>query len=201
MPTPDEQVLVIPRSRFEAAGPFHGFRPFDADYLSSLMAPAHLSFRPRSVMETDPDYKQLIPYVLLRHGSKFFEYVRGASGGETRLHHKRSVGIGGHISSVDAADGDVYRAGMLRELHEEVAIQSAFTERLLGFIYDGRTPVGEVHLGVVHVLDLASPAVAAKEHGIADGRFSELADLLTRLDDFETWSQFALQALAAEVGG
>jgi len=201
MPTADEHVLVIPRSRFEAAGPFHGFQPFDAEYWSSLMAPADLSFRPRSEMETDPDYKQLIPYVLLRHGSQFFEYVRGSSGGESRLHHKRSVGIGGHISTLDAANGDVYRAGMLRELHEEVDLRAPFTERLLGFIYDSRTPVGEVHLGVVHVLDLASPAVAAKEYGIDDGRFTELADLLTRFDDFETWSQFALQALAAEVGG
>ncbi len=197
MPKADEQVLVIPRTRFEAAGTFHGFRPFDAAYQALLMPPGELSFRPRSLAETDPAYKQLIPYVLLRHGARFFEYVRGKSGGETRLHHRRSVGIGGHIASTDGdAAGAVYRVGMLRELHEEVDLRTAFAERPLGFIYDGRTPVGEVHLGIVHVLDLEAADVAAKEDGIADGRFTELAELLTRLAEFETWSQFALQAVS-----
>lgn len=199
MSKPDELVLVIPRSRFESAGVFHGFRPFDEDYRSRLLVPGELSFRPRSLMETDPSFKQLIPYVILRHGGAIFEYVRGSSGGESRLHHRRSAGIGGHISSEDGhANAEVYRKGMLRELAEEVDLRSAWTERLLGFIYDGRTPVGEVHLGIVHLIDLESPNVTAREDGIASGRFTYLSELMSRLDEFETWSQFALEHIANE---
>ena len=195
----DEQVLVIPRSRLEAAGIFHGFRAYDETYRAALLAPGELSFRPRRAMETDPAFKQLIPYVILRHGSKIFEYVRGSSGGEARLHHRRSVGIGGHISSTDGiADDKAYQTGMLRELHEEVRLPAKWTERPLGFIYDDRTPVGEVHLGIVHLIDVESSDVAAREEGIAEGRFTELTDLLVRKDEFETWSAFALEAIANE---
>ncbi|WP_020469540.1 hypothetical protein [Zavarzinella formosa] len=201
MSKPDELVLVIPRRQFESAGVFHGFRAFDEDYHSRLMAPGGLSFQPRSRMETDPAFKQLIPYVILRHGRQIFEYIRGSSGGESRLHHHRSVGIGGHISSDDGrADGDAYRAGMLRELHEEVELRSAFFEQLFGFICDDTIPVGKVHLGIVHLIDLESPDVVARETGIAGGRFTEISELITRLDEFETWSQFALEIIANENG-
>lgn len=202
MAKPDEMVLVIPTSRFEAAGIFHGFKPFDPDYQAMLLPTADLAFRSRAAMEIDPNFKQLIPYVILQHGDTIFEYVRGTSGGETRLHRKRSIGIGGHISADDShANSDPYRTGMLRELHEEVLLETPFTERLLGFIYDGRTPVGEVHLGIVHLLTLAEPKITPREAGIADARLTPIAEFPARMAEFETWSQFALEALMAQTSG
>src|SRR3954453_13582429 len=115
MPT-DERVLVIPTERFRAAGYFHGFKAADADYRAAVLHPSAFQFRPRSEVETDPAFKQLIPYVVLRCGGDLFHSRRGAAGTETRLAALRSVGIGGHISEADAAGGDdPYRAGMLRE--------------------------------------------------------------------------------------
>ncbi len=63
-------------------------------------------------MEDDPSFKQLIPYVLFRWTDAdgtvhLFEYLRGSGQGERRLHAKRSVGVGGHISSLDAAAGRI----------------------------------------------------------------------------------------------
>jgi predicted NUDIX family phosphoesterase len=108
----------------------------------------------------------------------------------------RSVGIGGHISEADAAGGDdPYRTGMARELAEEVDLRSPFTERFVGFINDDRTFVGSVHLGVVHRLELAEPLATPREDALADAGFAPLADLLARLDQFETWSQFVLEAI------
>src|SRR5438270_11012672 len=91
MPT-DERVLVIPTSRFRTAGYFHGFRAADEAYLAALLDPAAFSFRPRREVETDPDFKQLIPYVVPRCGADLFHYRRGSSGAETRLAALRSVG-------------------------------------------------------------------------------------------------------------
>src|SRR5262249_45655543 len=134
MPT-DERVLVIPAEHFRAAGYFHGFRPADDAYLAALLDPATFSFRLRSAVETDPAFKQLIPYVVLRCGVDLFHYRRGSSGAEKRLAALRSVGIGGHINEDDAAGRDnAYRTGMLRELAEEVEIGGGWAERLLGFI-------------------------------------------------------------------
>lgn len=192
----DERVLVIPTSHFRDMGYFHGFRAADEEYRTKLLNPAMYSFRPRSQVETDPSFKQLIPYVMLRFGSEIFHYRRGSSGAEARLRALRSIGIGGHISEEDAVGGDPYLTGMKRELEEEVDIRAKFRERLIGFINDDSTPVGSVHLGVVHVFDLDSKDAASREDALADAGFASLETLIVERGEFETWSQFALDALA-----
>jgi predicted NUDIX family phosphoesterase len=195
MPT-DERVLVIPTERFRAAGYFHGFRSADPDYRAAVLEASAYQFRPRSEVETDPGFKQLIPYVVLRCAGDLFHYRRGASGTESRLRALRSVGIGGHISEADAAGGDdPYQTGMMRELMEEVLIGCGWSERFLGFINDDSTPVGSVHLGVVHLLELETPDVRSREDALADAGFAPLAGLAARADEFETWSQFVLREL------
>jgi predicted NUDIX family phosphoesterase len=197
MPT-DERVLVIPTAHFEAVGYFHGLRPSDANYRAALLDARLFSFRPRSEVETDPAFKQLIPYVVLRHGDRLFQYRRGASGTEKRLRALRSVGIGGHISEQDAAGpGDWYANGMRREVTEEVTIGCQYSEQLLGFINDDRTPVGRVHLGVVHLWGLEAPAVRSNEDALAEGGFVPLDQLRAEREQFETWSQFVLELLHA----
>src|SRR5687768_5488416 len=123
----DERVLVVPTSRFHALGHFQGFSAEAERYLPALLEGDDLSYRPRGEMEQDSSFKQLIPYVLFRYADSegvehLFQYTRGGGQGEARLHAKRSVGIGGHISAEDGVDRanhhDVYREGMLRELAE-----------------------------------------------------------------------------------
>ena len=193
----DEKVLVIPTERFRAAGYFHGLRPADEAYRSAILAPASFGFRPRYEVETDPAFKQLIPYVVLKCGEQVFHYRRGSAGTETRLAALRSIGIGGHISEADARGGDdPYHTGMLRELTEEVELGCAYRERCVGFINDDRTPVGSVHLGVVHVFELDAPLARAREDALADSGFAPLSELLRAAEQFETWSQFTLEVLS-----
>lgn len=188
-----ERVLVLPTERFHALGVFQGFCPNIADYLPALLDPAQLRYLPRSLAENDPHFKQLIPYIVLRWRDCLFSYTRGQSGGETRLRALRSLGIGGHICAEDGnASGDPYRTGMLRELEEEVYLETTYTERTLGLINDDRTPVGQVHLGVVHVLDLAEPNVRPRDAAIVEGGFASLKQLRQGSEEFETWSQFLL---------
>jgi predicted NUDIX family phosphoesterase len=195
MPT-DERVLCVPAEHFRAVGYFHGFRRADDGYRAALLDPALFTFRPRADMETDPAFKQLIPYVVLKCGGELFQYRRGGSGTETRLHALRSLGIGGHISEADAAGGaDPYRAGMLRELAEEVTIGCHYAERFLGFINDDRTFVGSVHLGVVHLFELDEPRAAPREDALADAGFVSIERVRAERAEFETWSQFVLDEL------
>ena len=191
-----ERVLVFPESRFRAAGIFHGLRPYSAEFLATILDPQYLTYRPRGEVETDPSFKQLIPYIVLRCRGELFHYRRGAAGTEKRLQSLRSIGIGGHISQEDGASAsDSYRIGMMRELHEEVEIDSPFREQCLGFIFDGTSPVGEVHLGVVHVFDLEQPRARPRETVIAESGFAPLRELFTHRDEFETWSQFAMEEI------
>lgn len=194
-----EQVLVIPDERFRAAGVFQGFRPYDAGFFNAILDRRYLSFRPRGEVETDPTLKQLIPYTVLRCRGELFHYTRGRSGAEKRLQALRSVGVGGHISREDGPpDDDPYHHGKRRELDEEMEISSPYAERCLGFIYDGTTPVGQVHLGVVHLLELEEALAWPRESGIEDAGFAPLRDLLRNRDEFESWSQFVMERLRDE---
>jgi predicted NUDIX family phosphoesterase len=192
----DEHVLCIPTDHLRAVGLFQGFQPATALDCATLLQPAQFSFRPRSQVETDPRFKQLIPYIILTCGELVFHYRRGASGTETRLRALRSIGIGGHISEADAAGGDdPYRTGMMRELIEEVELQTEYTEQFLGFINDDRTLVGSVHLGVVHRFELRQPRANSREDALADAGFIPLSEVGQKNSEFETWSQFAFEAL------
>lgn len=195
----EEHVLVIPESRLGELGRFSGFRPFCPQAFEALLNPEFMQFRPRSSVEEDPTFKQLIPYVILDaeiNGQRsVFQYTRGKGQGEKRLHALRSIGIGGHISREDASGQDLYRSGMLRELDEEVVLGTTYDEQLVGFIYDDTTPVGRVHLGVVHVLKLKSAEARAREAELTKSGFESVSHLKTELDRFETWSQLCLTHL------
>jgi predicted NUDIX family phosphoesterase len=199
-----EEVLVVPREILEAVGMFQGFCSDVSRYLPALLDPANTSWRTRATVEEDPSFKQLIPYCVLRWRdtsgeARFFAYTRGGGQQETRLRAKRSLGIGGHISSIDGEHGDdrSYDSGMRRELAEEVAIEGAYESSCVGLINDDATPVGSVHLGIVHVLDLERAEVASREADLVEGGFHSLAELQADRERFETWSQIALDALAA----
>ena len=192
----DEQVLVIPTKVLHAAGLFQGLSRDVEHYLPKLLDPRHFSFLPRSRAEDDSTFKQLIPYVILKHGDRVFHYRRGQGAGEKRLRALRSIGIGGHINPIDHATSEhPYRHGMLREVAEEVELMSAYRETCLGFINDDSLPVGQVHLGIVHVFELVTPAVKRREIDLMDTGFAAIAELAAAKDTFETWSQFVLAEL------
>ena len=201
MTVQEEHILVIPESVVNEIGAIEGFEADVDRFLEPILQSGRLSFQPRSEMETDPSYKQLIPYVLLQWTdeqgvTKLFTYTRGGGSGESRLHAKRSVGIGGHISREDAAGGgDPYSTGMQRELSEEVRLESAYHESRDGLIYDSSTDVGKVHLGVVHRFVLERPEVKSNEADLAEGGFISVDELREEMDRLETWSQIAINAL------
>ena len=197
----EEHVLVIPASVIDQIGVINGFESDVDRFLGPILRSEHLAYKPRSAMEVDPSYKQLIPYVVLEWTDaagqcQVFAYTRGGGGGEKRLHAKRSIGIGGHISREDSGDGnDAYLVGMQRELAEEIQLDAQYSETREGLIYDPSNEVGQVHLGVVHRFVLDSPSVASNEADLAEGGFVSIAELRAQHDRLETWSQLALDAL------
>lgn len=201
-----ERVLVIPTAVFHRLGYFQGFTREVNRYLPDLFSAEHISYQPRSQAEQDPNFKQLIPYVVFRHRDSagresVFQYTRGTGQGEGRLHRKRSVGIGGHISSIDADNrlsGDPYKEGMRRELEEEVQIDTPYHAECVGLINDDLTEVGRVHLGVVHLFDVERPAVQPRESEIVECGFRPIDEMLADLSGFETWSQICLKAMFGE---
>lgn len=199
-----ERVLVVPGAELDRLGRFQGFCSEADRYLGALLVPGFATFRPRAAVEDDPSLKQIIPYVVFRSAGAVFCYTRGKSGGEARLRRRRSLGVGGHVAE-DDADGrgtlETYEMALRRELDEEVAIESQGVLRRVGLINDDSTPVGSVHLGVVHVYELERPAVTPRESALIEAGFVAVADLRSEWDLFETWSQICIDAFLCPARG
>jgi predicted NUDIX family phosphoesterase len=194
----DERVLVVPSAELDRLGRFQGFSAEADRYLTGLLVPEFMQYRARSEVEEDPGFKQIIPYVVFRCADSVFCYTRGKSQGEARLHRLRSLGVGGHVSEEDAHGGktlDAYESAMRREIGEEVRLASGGTARRVGLINDDETPVGQVHLGVVHLFELERPDVTAREDGLANAEFLSVPTICALKHEFETWSQICIDSL------
>jgi len=197
----EEQVLVIERSVLEQEGMFQGLN-FDVDrYLKRIFATGVPRFIPRSAAEDNPDFKQLIPYVIMSCEGKYLSYVRGKRAGEKRLVGNRSIGIGGHINSVDESplfDADyreVYLSAVTREVTEEVNVETPHSDRIVALLNDDSNEVGQVHLGVVHCWTLDTPAVTRREQMINQLTFMTPAELQQQRETLETWSALCLDGI------
>lgn len=199
MAVPEENVLVVRRSLFDELGSFHGLNFEPQKYLDALLSRGNNFFLPRAKAENDPTHKQIVPYAIISHGGTVLHYVRGKKAGEQRLVAKGSVGIGGHLNDADeslfAWDEVAYRAGVEREVNEEIKIDSPFEDRIVALLNDDTTEVGRVHLGIVHVFRLAEPKVEKREAMITNLAFLTKEELRARRDSLETWSQICVDSL------
>ena len=192
-------MLVIKRSLFDQLGSFQGLNFETHKYLDAILSRGNNFFLCRSQAEKDPCHKQIIPYVLLAHGDRVLFYVRGKKAGEQRLVAKGSIGIGGHMNETDeslfALDEAAYRAGVEREVAEEISINAKFEDQIVALLNDDSTEVGQVHLGIVHVFKLAEPKVEKREAMITNLAFLGKDELKARRESLETWSQICLDSL------
>ena len=193
MTAEEEQVWVVERARLFGRGDDKAWRGIRTEGIGELLQTARRdgSFQPRAAMESDPTRKQVIPYLVLRDGERYFLMHRTRAGADRRLHDRYSIGVGGHLNP-----GDVdFEAGLRREWSEELAADFAPTFRLVGLLNDDDNDVGAVHLGVVYEADSAGRSVDVRETRKLDGHFASPAEVLAVHDSLETWSQLVFDFL------
>ncbi len=92
---------------------------------------------------------------------------------------------------------DAYHAAVTREIEEELDLPEEHEHRIIALLNDDSSPVGQVHLGIVHLVDLKSDVVTSREDALSDVGFTPLEELNGPLfDRLETWSQFCIRHLA-----
>ncbi len=191
-----EQVLVVPRASIMGLPGWRGvLSPGAEPYLEVIAAEGR--FAPRTAMETDSAWKQVIPYLVLRDRGRYFLMRRTRAGADARLHERFSIGVGGHLNP---GDRDI-AGGLAREWSEELATDFIPEFRLLGLLNDDETDVGSVHLGVVYVAEADGRSVAVRETDKLEGRFVPWAELDAAYDRMETWSQLILDFLGGHGAG
>jgi predicted NUDIX family phosphoesterase len=195
----NENVLVVKRELFDQLGSFQGLNFEPKKYLKALLSRGSNFFIPRPEAETNPIYKQIIPYALIAFEKTVLHYVRGKKAGEQRLVAKGSIGIGGHMNETDeslfAMDEQAYRAGVEREVNEEIKIDTPFEDRIVALLNDDATEVGRVHLGIVHIFRLKEPRVQKREAMITGLTFLTKEELMARRESLESWSQICVDSL------
>ena len=192
-----EQVLVVRRDDIFPDGAWHGFVVENLDRHQRVIRERH-DFRPRSEVENDPTYQQIIPYVVFRHGDRYFLTHRLRASSERRLRKQYSLGVGGHINPGDLGAGDPILDGLKREWEEEVVYDGKFEARLLGFLNEDSSPVSKVHLGVVFLVDGDSPNIRIRETDKLAGELLTLEEMRMFYLAMESWSQIVYDRLVAE---
>jgi predicted NUDIX family phosphoesterase len=190
----NEEVMVVETARLV---PLFRGRAFDLirDDAGAILdvIKAHHFFVARADAEVEPKWRQVIPYVVVRHGDDVFTLRRLRKQTEARLHDKVSIGIGGHINP-----GHDVLAGLQKELDEEVSVGDPYELEFAGILNDESTEVGRVHLGAVYVLRASSANVHVRETEKMTGSFLPRRELAAMHDAMETWSQVVYDALLKE---
>jgi predicted NUDIX family phosphoesterase len=187
--TGPEQVMVVERELLAGFLVEYGLVQEHGDEVLDAITERHF-FLDRPTAEISPQYKQIIPYVLIRHDDAYFLLQRTPKQTEARLHHKLSLGIGGHINpdTPDLFDG------LQKELEEEVNVAGDYDLTFVGILNDDTTDVGRVHLGAVYVLDAHDGNVTVRETEKMSGRWVARDDLAAHREAMETWSQIVYDA-------
>lgn len=188
--TEGERVLVVPRASLMADPGWRGITTTGLAGFEALVA-LDGRFRPRAEVEVDRSWKQVIPYLVLRDGPRYFLMRRTQAGSDVRLHDRWSIGVGGHLNP---GDGDL-TGGLRREWREELRadFEPAFT--LIGLLNDDTTDVGSVHVGAVYLADALGRPVAIRETEKLAGEFADPADVAAVADRMESWSALVFEHL------
>ena len=188
--TVDERVLVVPRASLMDDPGWLGVTTEGLGDFESIVA-RDGRFEPRAAMEVDRSWKQVIPYLVLRDGERYFLMRRTRAGGDARLHDRWSIGVGGHLNPVD---GDL-AGGLILEWREEVQAEFEPEFRLVGLLNDDSTDVGSVHVGAVYLADAAGRAVRIRETDKLTGEFAGPSEVARVVPEMETWSALVFDHL------
>lgn len=193
-----EKVLCFPGKLLDNLGMFRGVLQGSAmkPYVQEILKPENLSYIDRTQAENDPSWKQLIPYCVLLRGFNVFRYQRTPKGGESRLHGKWSLGVGGHINPEDGQPGErAYAQAFQRELLEEVHLPDSTYSSIMGLIYDQSDAVGRVHFGIVHFIQVGSGALEFHDPALGLGHFDTPGNVRQDIELFENWSKLIAKEL------
>lgn len=188
----DELILVVKRNILFAQGAWQGLEERDPAAYLDLIA-KEKEFLPRSAMETDATYKQIIPYLVFEHDNTYFLMQRQSNSTEQRLKNKYSLGIGGHIRQEDMQTNSIIDWAR-REFEEEVDFQGSYTVKPLGILNDDSNPVGEVHVGFVLLVQGDSHTISVKSE-LKSGTLLSLDQCALYYDTMESWSQIVFDFL------
>lgn len=181
-----EEIMVFPRRLFPDL-------PQEGTWLITQW-PEEFAWRSRAEVERDEQWLQPIPYLLISLPSGEVWCYRRV-GGDGRLYGASSCGVGGHVEPVDLREDlpQTLATAARREVGEELLNADhlpALAAR--AWLYEGRSDVGRVHIGVIfHALwRHDDPPAPAPDEALEPLGFLDPATIAGD-SSFELWSRLA----------
>jgi predicted NUDIX family phosphoesterase len=194
----DQKVLCISSQTLFKQGKWNGLKTTNLDYYYKLLL-ENSEFRVRGDLEEDPNFKQIIPQIILRYQGKYFLH-RQVAGTEKRLNNLCPLLLGGHVEEFDRDDlegKDLIQTATFRELDEEAEVNANITNSTFyGLIYlEDENPVNHVHVGLVYIFDLDSDKVKIREKELENIGFVDLEYLNENRETLTYWSRIIVDLL------
>lgn len=186
-----EKVLVVHKDLLE--GYFkdisYGLIIDNTDLIFEEVLKNH-SFLDRNIAEYDYDYRQIIPYIIVKKDDSYLMLKRLNKQTEKRLHGKCSLGVGGHINPDPSGKYEnVIVSGLYKELNEEISIKEPFKLTFSGIINNQTSDVGKVHIGFLYILEANSLDFEVLEKEKMTGEWVSEKELAKYYEYLEGWSQ------------
>lgn len=192
-----EKVLVVHKDLLEEQfeNISYGLIVKNKDLIFDKVLENH-SFLDRDIAEYDYDYRQIIPYIIVKKDDSFLMLKRLNKQTEKRLHGKCSLGVGGHINPDPLGKyEDVIMSGLYKELNEEIYIKEPFKLTFSGIINNQTSDVGKVHVGFLYVLEASSLDFEVLEKEKMTGEWVNRDQLGKYYEYLEGWSQIVYDNL------
>ena len=190
-----ETLVCLASSHVNSLELSEGFTALSPQNIARIFDPSEIWLGPRDLLENNEDFRQLVSYLVLRHEGSVFVYRRTAKGGESRLHGRASVGVGGHwnVGDVVSDNGVIdamatLRRACMRELAEEIECLPPEQVNMVGVIKESDSAVSRVHLGVVVECWMSTSLVTIVDRGLCDAKFVAKNELTLLAQEMETWS-------------
>ena len=213
----DEKILLVNKDLlFDGDKTLFQGTLFDGDKVGKhleIINSEYQVMRRGSVSETDvpveecaernTSFKQPIPYIVITKGDKLYVTERLEGAGESRLHGKLSMGIGGHMNPIEGLENfqELLLENTLRELDEELTVVDAGESvdiQMSGLLNDDSDEVGQVHIGLLGNIALkGSQYVGIKEVEQLKGAWYTLDELLVpeTFERIESWGKIVVKAI------
>ena len=160
----------------------------------------------RAVLENDVDFRQVLPISIFMNNGKIWAYERTPKGGESRLHNKVSVAVGGHwdMDDIVTSDGVIdvngsFAKAMDREIEEEISLTSKIikTYQLPKVICADDTEVDRLHIAIVYVHELDGEGIDSSEDQLKTTGLLSPKELLEGDYNLESWARIICEILTS----
>jgi predicted NUDIX family phosphoesterase len=196
------KILCIPTAKIEPLLEPGKFVYVDRDGVAILnLLKQHGTWIERKDAEEDPTYRQVIPYITIKHTdlNKRLLMTRMTKQGEARLHGKEYIGVGGHIEQEDGEDASLSCVAVAA--HREAKEETGFPRMLLSYTGiicihgEGASEVDRVHIGVVYDAFTTEQKFNTEEADQHNHRWATDDELRAAFPKAEAWTQHVLSGL------